>query len=124
MRASDLYANRSLAEIQNPTSNGQPKLTLRHLHKLKLIRRRQAKERDEKLAMLPVMYGDADHQHRMRELELEQAELEQHKREADDAIDRRELEIEQAIADAELDNKQREKISAMAINTVNRQRKD
>jgi hypothetical protein len=91
MRAYELYE----------TTTRQPHLTLRHLNRLKHIRKRNQQAHDAKLSMLPQMYSG--------ERLADEAKLK------DD--------ISNEIDKAEIDAKQKQHIETMAMNAVKRQRK-
>ena len=91
MRAFELYE----------TTTRKPYITLRHLNRLKHIRRRNQQARADKLAMLPVMYSGA----RLQELE----ELES--------------DISAQIDAAKIDQEQKDHIRDMALNTIKNQDK-
>ena len=65
MRAWEILENR------NPPSK---KVTLRALHKMKLEAQAKAREERERIALMPLMYGDMSRKREM--LELERLELE------------------------------------------------
>lgn len=92
MRAYELYE----------TSTRKLKITLRHLNRLKHIRRSNQQAHNEKMAMLPQMYSG--------ERLADEAELK------DDICDQ--------IDTAEIDTKQKRQIETMAINAVKRQQKN
>ena len=91
------------------------KLTLRTLNRLNKIRKARRLEREKKSPILKLMYGndglqaehdaiDADREKFQQEFDLAKLELERDK-----------LAIQQEIDAAELDNKQRQHIRAMAM---------
>ena len=81
------------------TGNRKSQITLRHLNRLKHIRRRNEKARAEKLAMLPVMYSGA----RLQEL------------------DELESDISAQIDAAKVDQEQKHHIRDMALKTIKNQ---
>ena len=91
MRAYELYE----------TSTRKPQITLRHLNRLKHIRKRNQQAHAEKMAMLPIMYSG--------ERLADEAELK--------------AEISNEIEAAEIDAEQKLHIEQMAMNAVKRQRK-
>ena len=91
MRAYELYES----------STRKPQLTLRHLNRLKHIRKRNKQAHAEKLAMLPLMYSG--------------------ERLADEAALK--AEITDEIEVAEVNAEQKLHIEQMAMNAVKRQRK-
>ena len=95
--------------IRRFTSTRKPVVTLGHLNKLKKIRVRRQKEREEKQKFLPVIYGDHD---TADDLGLQQRELEQIKDEIGLEIDA-----------AEVSEKDREHIRLMALNAVTKNSK-
>jgi len=89
MRAYELYE----------TSTRKPQITLRHLNRLKHIRKRNQQAHAEKMAMLPLMYNG--------------------ERLADEAALK--AEIADEIEAAEVDAEQKRHIETMAISTIKRQ---
>jgi len=81
------------------TPTRKPKITLRHLNQLKHIRRRNQQAHDAKMALLPQMYSS--------ERLADEAELKD--------------EISNEIDKAEIDEKQKQHIEQMAMNTIKRQ---
>lgn len=98
-----------------------PRLTLRHLNKLKHIRNRRQIEHDRKIAELPKIYGDDDLGGDRAEAENERLEHELEMAKLD--LERDKLKIENEIDEAELDDKKRQKINSMAMRAVERQKK-
>ncbi len=121
MRAYELYEKDPAAlGIYNPqndyskpavTDTRKPFITLRHLNKLKHIRRNRQREHDAKMALVSTMYGDPQ----LRENELEA----QHQ-----ALENLKDEIANQIDAAEIDQKQKAHIEDMAMDAVKRRRKD
>lgn len=121
MKAYELYETDPAAlGIYNPQNDhSKPKLgdirksviTLRHLNKLKHIRRNRQREHDAKMALVSTMYGDPQ----LRENELEA----QHQ-----ALENLKDEIANQIDAAEIDQKQKAHIEDMAMDAVKRRRKD
>ncbi|WP_417840781.1 hypothetical protein [Terasakiella sp.] len=99
-------------EFINQKSN---KLTMRHLHKLKKIRKLRQHELEQKKSLVAQMYGDP-----VAHAEKEQQELEQMERQLELVMDK----IKNEIQSAEIDNQQREKIRSMAMRTVKRSMKN
>ncbi len=60
-----------LTENDDPPSNP---ITIRALHKLKIEAKAKAQSDQERMAFMPIMYGDSDR--RREQLELERLELE------------------------------------------------
>ena len=120
MRAFELYeANPTALGLYDPSlDQSGPSLTdtkisfitLRHLNKLKHIRRNRQREHDAKMATVSVMYGDPQ----IRENELEAQEQ---------ALKNLKDEIANQIDAAEIDQKQKSHIEDMAMDAVIRQRK-
>ena len=82
-------------------------ITLRHLNRLKHIRRKNQSDRDAKMDTVATMYGDP--QLRENEIEAQQQALENLKDEIANQIDA-----------AEISQKDNDRISAMAMNAVKR----
>ncbi len=111
MRAYELYmADHKSLGIYDPghdrskpgvTDNGKPVITLRHLNKLKQIRKRNQKAQYEKMALLSQMYSG--------------------ERLADEV--KLKGDISDEIDNSEIDAKQKLHIETMAMNAVKRQRK-
>lgn len=120
MRAFEFYeTNLSAIGIYNPnkdhskpgvTDTRKPPLTLRHLNKLKHIRRHHQREHEAKMATVSAMYSDPQ----LRENELEAQQQ---------ALDNLKDEIANQIDAAEIIQKQKSHIEDMAMDTVLRQRK-
>ena len=91
MRAYELYE----------TTTHKPQITLRHLNRLKHIRKRNQQAHAEKMAMLPQMYSG--------ERLADEAQLK--------------AEVSDEIEAAEIDAEQKQHIEQMAMNAVKRQRK-
>ncbi len=95
----------SLTDIRKPV------ITLRHLNKLKHIRRRHKRDHHIKMDLVSKMYGDP--QLRENELEAQQQALENLKDEIANQIDA-----------AEIDQKQKSHIENMAMDAVKRRQKN
>ena len=91
-------------------NTGKQYITLRHLNQLKYIRRNRQRERDEKLAFLPIMYRDP--QREQNDVEAEWLELE-----------KLELEISKLIDAAEVEQEQKSHIEDMAMAAMKHRRK-
>ncbi len=109
----DRLGHRHLPDIR------KNKLTLRTLNRLNKIRTARRLEAEKKSPLLKLMYGndglqaehdaiDAEREKFQQEIELEKLELERDK-----------LTIQQEIDAAELDDKQRQHIRAMAKKAIN-----
>lgn len=85
-------------------------LTLRHLNKLKHIRKKIKKERQDKLNLVSAMYADPNQQ--AQQLEVQENSLENLKDEISNLIDA-----------AEIEQDKKAHIQSMAINAVKHQRK-
>ncbi len=92
------------------TDTRKPVITLRHLNRLKHIRRQRQRDHDAKMATVSTMYGDP--QLRENELDSQQQALENLKDEITNQIDA-----------AEINQKQKSHIEDMAMNAVMRKRK-
>jgi len=88
MRAFELYE----------TTTRKPYITLRHLNRLKHIRRTNQKKHEEKMALLPIMYSG--------ERLADEAQLKD--------------EIGNEIEKAEIDQEQKSHIEDMALNAIKR----
>ena len=96
MRIYEFYdLNRDHSKPAVP-DNRKPQITLRHLNRLKHIRRRNKIEHDQKLALLPVMYSGE----RLQQLE----ELES--------------DISDQIDAAKIEQKEKDHIRDMALNAI------
>ena len=121
MRAYELYETdpNSLGLYDQSQDHSGPSLadtrrsviTLRHLNKLKHIRRNRQREHDAKMALVSTMYTDP--QIRENELETQQQALENLK-----------TEIALQIDAAEINQKQKSHIEDMAMDAVIRKRKE
>ena len=120
MRYKEIYKTSPAAlSIYNPnkdhskpavTDTRKSALTLRHLNRLKHIRRKRQRDHDAKMELVSIMYGDP--QLRENELEVQQQALENLKDEIANKIDA-----------AEINQKQKSHIEDMAINALTRKRK-
>jgi hypothetical protein len=102
-----------------PDGTRESVLSLQHLHRLKRMRIAHEAERERKLALWGLMYGQDNPARRdleRREADLEAHEREQHLREV-------EADIHKAIADAEIDEESKQHLHAMAMRAIKRQRK-
>ena len=127
MRAYELYEVDAMAlGIYDPAQDRlgraklgdtrKPRLTFRHLNRLKHIRNARQKKHEEKLKFVAAMYSDTDMKAARDEIDMEREQMKHE-------LEMAKLEIEREIDVAELDNEQRQKIKAMALKTVERKRK-
>jgi DNA-binding helix-hairpin-helix protein with protein kinase domain len=107
---SGIYGPQKDHSRHNVNDIRKPPLTLRHLNKLKHIRKNRQRAHDDKMSLVSTMYGDP--QLREHEIEAQQQALENLKDEIANQIDA-----------AEIDQKQKSHIETMAMNTIERQRK-
>ena len=106
----DPNADRSAPEI---TDTRKPEITLRHLNLLKHQKKRKLRDKREKLAFYPQIYGDRDIQD---DFDLERRELEQIKDEISLEKDAIRLEIDRAS----VAEKDREHIRSLANRALRR----
>jgi hypothetical protein len=98
----------------------RPAVSLKHVNRLKRMRVARRDERNQKLALWGLMYGQDDPTRRdleQREAELEAREREQHLRGI-------KADIDKAIADAEVDQKAKQHLHAMAMREINRRQRN
>ena len=50
---------RELSTIQRPEQDRKPKITLRHIHKLKIMKREQRQAHAEREKLINLMYGQS-----------------------------------------------------------------
>lgn len=123
MRAIELYETNLAALGIKRDGTGEQKLTLRALNKLKRIREKRRSADDKKRALRRAMYGGGDLFDRTEELEQARAELELAQKEAELKLTQKRQDIEHAIETAKLSDEAREKVSALAQETLGRRLK-
>ena len=92
----------------------------KHVNRMKRMKVARRDEREQKLALWSLMYGQDDPTRRemeRREAELDEREQEQHLRDV-------ESEIHKAIDDAEVDQKAKQHLHAMAMREINRRKRN
>ena len=99
----DILHQKNLGDVR------KSKITLRDLHRLKIIKRNRRKELDRKLELVCNMYRDPDAELQSREKELDQMERE---------LEIQKAEIELIVNKAEIDRDQKDHIENLAMNTV------
>ena len=110
---------RQPSDAPRPDGTRESVLSLQHLHRLKQMRIAHEAERERKLALWGLMYGQ-DNPAR-RDLERREADLET--REHEHRLRDVEAGIHKAIADAEIDEESKQHLHAMAMRAIKRQRK-
>jgi hypothetical protein len=93
------------------TDTRKPVITLRHLNRLKHIRKNRQREHDIKMDLVSTMYGDP---------QLQENEAEAHQQAMENLKD----EITNQIDAAEITQKQKSHIEDMALAAIERKRKD
>ena len=106
-------------EFITETENRRPIITLRHVNKLKRLKVAQRHEREQRLALWNVMYG----QDAAEERKLDQREADLDSREAELRMQELQVRIEKAIDDAEVDQKARTRLHQMAMAALHRRQK-
>ena len=113
MRAFELYEfSHSQLGLKAVLPRGHD-LTLRHLNKLKHIRKRRAEERAEKLSLVRRMYGSNDVDETALDIEKQKLELDMLKQD-----------IQHAIDTAKLSDQSKAKVQDMAQDALGRSLKD
>ncbi|MGB0683721.1 MAG: hypothetical protein ACPGOV_13490 [Magnetovibrionaceae bacterium] len=128
MRAYELYETNLIAQgVYDPSQDtiGQLELrslrkatiTLRDVRRLNKIKKARRKAQKQKLALVSAMYSEDQ---LGNDGDLERARLEYEKEVAQLELEKQRLAIQREIDDAEIDLKQREKISKMAMRSLSR----
>lgn len=117
MRAWELYEGEGLD--RHRTTAGRPIISLRHINKLKRLKAAQRIEREQRLALWNLMYG----QDAAEERKLDQREAELDAREGEVRMKELQADIEKSIDDAEVDQKARNRLHQMAMAALHRWQK-
>ena len=114
MRAWELYEGRGLDRQR--VAKRRPILTLRHINELKRLKAVQRGKREQRLALLNLMYGQDDSAERERD--QRDAKLDQ--REGEVRMKELQVDIEKAINHAEIDGEAKQRLHQMAMADLHR----
>ena len=117
MRAWELYEGEGLD--RHPVTRRQPIISLRHINKLKRMKAAEHDEREQRLALWNLMYGQDD----IAEREIDQLKGDLDAREAEVRMKELQVRIEKAIDDAEVEQKARTRLHQMAMAALHRRQK-
>ena len=114
MRAWELYEGEGLD--RHHYAARKPIVSLRHINKLKRMKAAERDEREQRLALWNLMYG----QDEVAERKLDQREADLDAREDELRMQELQAEIEKAIDDAEVDQKAQQRLHQMAMAALHR----
>ena len=117
MRAWELYEGKGLD--RHRTTARRPIISLRHINKLKGMKASQRDEREQRLALWNLMYG----QDATEERKLDQREADLDSREAELRMQELQAKIDKSINDAEVDQKAQTRLHQMAMAALHRRQK-
>ena len=112
-----------ILSIQELGDTRKPCITLRHINRLKHVRKARQKALETKRQFIAIIYGDPELTDRRAELEQEsqrqQHELEMAKLE----LEKEKLAIQKEIEEAEIDQEAKDHIRDMAMNAARKRKK-
>ena len=117
MRAWEIFEGEGLDRHRSRAR--RPILSLRHVNKLKRMRAARRVEREQRLALLNLMYGQDDEAERERD--QRDAKLDQ--REGEVRMKELQVSIDKAINRAEVDQKGKHRLHQMAMAELRRRKK-